>query len=216
MQTDTPANRAHDLPLDCALAVALPLTRPEFHQDIAEGKDFVRSWMVQFDGFSTDFGWERYKPYADLVNDVSRAAGKDGVAVRRRATLADWVSLLQRVRIVTLMAHCQRGNARGPSGDGVEFADGLYHPAQIVAAMPDNYAGVLDLSVCFSLELAPYVKRRFPHCTTIVNKGAARLDHRIAMYRQAIWLLKTASYSYVDAMTEVQMAILRKAKLAAR
>jgi hypothetical protein len=195
----------------------LPVTRPEFHQDVgAEGKDFVRSWMAQFEGFSTDFAWERYKPYADLVTDVSRAASKDGVAVRCRAVLADWVSLLQRVRVVTLMAHCQRGDANASTGDRVEFADGLYHPAQIVAAMPDDYAGVLDLSVCFSLQLAPYIKRRFPHCTTIVNKGAARLDHRIAMYRQAIWLLKTGSYSYVDALAEVQLAVLRKAKVAAK
>ena len=204
MQPNTPA--------DCALAIVLPQTRNEFYRDVqAQNKDFVRSWMSRFEAFSIEFAWQEYKRYADLVTDVIQEAGKAGVMVKLQATLADWLSLLPRFPVVSLVAHCTGGNP----GDPVEFADGLRQPEEIVAAIPSGYVGTIDLTVCFSLHLAPYIKRSFPHCTTIANKHQAQLDHRIAIYRQTLWLLKTGNYAFVDAMKEVQLAILSRARAAA-
>lgn len=212
MQPNTLASSTRDLPSGCALVIALPLTHDEFSRDAqAPNKDFVRSWMSHFPGFSTEFAWQEYKRYADLVTDVSQEAAKAGVTVALQATLADWAGALPRCRVTSLIAHCT-----GPSpGDPVAFADGLYRPEDIVAAMPSGYAGTLDLTVCFSLHLAPYIKRSFPHCTAIANKHQAQLDHRVAIYRQTLRLLKTGNYAFVDAMKEVQLAILSNAKVAA-
>ena len=212
MQPNTLASHTRDLPSGCALCIALPQTRYDFCRDAqAKNKDFVRSWMSHFGAISTEFAWQEYKRYADLVSDVSQEAAKAGVTVKLQATLADWVSFLPRFRVVSLIAHCT-----GPNhGDPVEFADGLYHPEEIVAAMPSGYAGMVDLTVCFSLHLARYIKHSFPHCTAIANKHQAQLDYRIAIYRQTLRLLKTGNYAFVDAMKEVQLAILSKAKVAA-
>jgi hypothetical protein len=141
---------------------------------------------------------------------VAQEAAEHGVLVRLKASWEDWCLLLRERSVVALFAHWYDK----PPDDWIEFANGPRPIEHIVAGIPEGYAGVLDFTVCYSLKLAPLIKRKHPQCTVILNKREARLDYRLAIYRQALRLLATEGYSYVDTMAAVQLAVLRHAKFA--
>lgn len=203
-----------DLPSNCGLAIALPLSEEEFFADAEAGsrKDFVPAWMKQNRGFASHLVWRRYLPYAQLAIDVAREAEQLGVWVQLNSSFEQWRLILRKRKVVVLFAH----HCNKPPQDSIEFADGLYAIEHVIAGIPLDYTGVLDFTVCYSLALAPAIKIRNRECTVIMNKGAARLDYRLAIYRQALRLIATGGYSYVDALAEVQLAILRQAPLAQR
>ena len=157
--------------------------------------------------------WEIYEPYARLALAVAREAESQGVLVRLRASREDWRSLLRHRSAVALFAHRRNERPEDPV-DRIEFADRCYAIPELVPAIPEDYEGVLDFTVCYSLALAPAVKTARPRCTVVMNKRAARLDYRLAIYRQLLRLLATGGFSYVDALAEVQLALLRHAKVA--
>jgi hypothetical protein len=199
------------LPAQCALAIALPLSETEFFADASRAaKDFVPRWLEQHQGWDPRRVWQRYEPYARFALHVAAQTREAGVLVRLRASLADWAGLLRERHAVALFAHLcgEAGNVR------VEFADGLHPMDELLAAIPADHGGTLDLTVCNSLELVRAIKTRCPRCTVISNKREARLDYRLAIYRQAVQLLATRRFSYVDALAEVQLAVLQHARVA--
>lgn len=203
-----------DLPSNCGLAIALPLSESAFFADAeaTSGKDFVPGWMKQHRGWAPQLVWQEYLPYAQLALDVAHEAEQLGVLIQLNSSFEQWCSLLRERNVVVLFAH----NCSKPLQDSIEFADGPHSIERVVAGIPSGYAGVLDFTVCYSLALAPAIKVRNPECTVIMNKRAARLDYRLAIYRQALRLLATGGYSHVDALAEVQLAVLRHATLAQR
>jgi hypothetical protein len=97
-------------PNECALAVAIPLTREQFLVDLStsEERDFVHHFRDErgLQRASAEFSWEVYEEnegtFAETVcSEVERL----GVTVRRNAKLADLSDLLSRFQVVTLVAH---------------------------------------------------------------------------------------------------------------
>ncbi|AUX41096.1 uncharacterized protein SOCE26_025010 [Sorangium cellulosum] len=95
-------------PADCALALAIPLTKAEFFGDLAEGapKDFARSVARRLPALRREVLWDdHYGPLAGLVERVASDARAHGVTVATGVTLADLRALLARHAAVTLVAH---------------------------------------------------------------------------------------------------------------
>ena len=197
-------------PDDCALAIALPLTREEFFADAApaSAKDFVKQWSAVQQVPNQQL-WEDYTRYAALAHDIANEAEAAGVLVLRHASFAQWTDILHERQAVTLFAHWKTGTD-GKRDDCIEFADGLQNIKAFITSIPEHYYGVLDLTICYSLNAAPGIKQRSPLCTVIVNKKPARLDYRLAIYRQVLRLLATRRYSYVKALATVQLAVLNQ------
>jgi hypothetical protein len=196
-------------PADCALVVAIPVTKEEFERDAALGaaKDFAPNIVEQYAG-QISAAWMSYKPFALYLAEVAKYAQDHGVLVKTAASLADWVACLKSRSVVTLVAHCKETGQ-----PEVEFADRLFTPTQIVSVMPNSYAGTLDLTVCYSLAvLVPPIKRSFPDCSVIANKKPALLDLRLALYHQALRLLQSGEYSFVEALATAQLAGVEEKK----
>jgi hypothetical protein len=97
-------------PRDCALAVAVPLTREQFLQDLAQPgrKDFashIKRTNLQ-PGASGEYYWNTvYEPVARLAVQVCAEVEKLGVTVNRAARLSDLPDLLRQFKVVTLISH---------------------------------------------------------------------------------------------------------------
>lgn len=95
-------------PRDCALLVALPLSREEFLRDLEETspQDLAKSLQRSHPGLrdSALFS-DVYRPLLELLLDVAGEAGRHGVTVCLGGRLSDLAELLTQVPIVTLITH---------------------------------------------------------------------------------------------------------------
>jgi hypothetical protein len=97
-------------PADCALAIAIPLTREKFLEDLASPVDasfakHLRATHYQ-PGASEEYYWEMvYQPVARVAERICAAAKKLEVAVISNAGLSDFTELLERFKVVTLISH---------------------------------------------------------------------------------------------------------------
>ena len=187
---------------DCGLAFALPLSRDAFLEDYDNpSKDFVRNWVTQFEGLSLDHLWLGYGRLAAYARLVAAEAAALGVSVVTDVTLDSWAALTRARPITTLVAHWAESALHG-----VEFSTGIVPLEHVCAALPGRYRGLLDLTVCHSSQAIAPLKRARPGCTVLANREAARLDIRLAMYRQILRVLNHERITYVDAAARVHMA----------
>jgi hypothetical protein len=187
---------------DCGLAFALPLSRDAFLDDYENpSKDFVRNWVMQFEGLSLNRLWLGYSALADYARLVAAEAEALGVRVLTEVTLKSWAALTLARPITTLVAHWAESGLHG-----VEFSSGIVQLDEVCAALPGEYRGVLDLTICHSSQAIAPLKRARPQCTVLANREAARLDIRLAMYRQIVRILNHERINYVDAAARVHMA----------
>ena len=95
-------------PRECALALAIPLTREDFLAGLHAGpeKDFAKSLERSRRGAKNSFLWnDLYAPVAETALEVAGAVATNGVTVIPEATLCDLRALFERFRVITLVAH---------------------------------------------------------------------------------------------------------------
>ena len=129
-------------------------------------------------------------------------SGSHGAAVETRRQYALWDA--RRALEPAL------GSAVRAGGPAVEFADGSVAIERVVAAVPEGFDGVLDLTVCNSTVLAEEVRRRCRHGLIIANAFPATLDVRMELYNAAVDLAERRQVSYQDAVFGVRQVIRRE------
>lgn len=97
-------------PNECALAIAIPLIREEFLDDLARPgeKDLVHHFRRQrgLQKAAPEFCWEVYaRDEAAFAETVCTEVERLGVTVCRRARLVDLTRLVSEFPVVTLLAH---------------------------------------------------------------------------------------------------------------
>jgi hypothetical protein len=95
----------------------------------------------------------------------------------------------------------------------VELRDGLHPLRAIIEAIPAGWRGVLDLTLCNSAALAPWIKRSRPDCLLVVNRRAASLDVRLARYHVTMKGLRCQPRPFVEMLAEVHSALLEEGRL---
>lgn len=193
---------------DCAFAFAVPTRQSEFERGTdGRGRDFVPGMLDANPGRSSASIWAEYAPIANYALGLLSEAATAGALAVPDVTFARWSQLFRERPVVVLFAHCRHGQP-----DAVEFAGGLVPAPQVARAVPPDFSGVLDFTVCHSLELAAAVKTRAPHCQLVLNKGETALDERLAILRQVLRLLGTGRFSYPAATAEVRLTLIRGAQ----
>jgi hypothetical protein len=167
-------------------------------------RDFVPRLVEANPGRSLAAIWADYAPMATYALDLVAEARGLGAFTETDVSFARWSRLLHVHPVVVLFAHCRRGEP-----DAVEFAGGLYAVADVANAIPPYFSGVLDFTVCYSLQLAAAIKTRASRSQLILNKRETALDQRLALLRQALRLLAGGGFSYPGAIAEVRLALIR-------
>ena len=185
-------------PNDCALLVAVPLQRSEFLADLAAGTDFLAHFVAAQQSRDIDILWATYDASAGVAAASVERARRRGVKVLRRAALADFTRCLNEFQVVTLVAHWRVG------GLAVEFADGLAPVDRVVAAVPQTFDGVLDLTICNARVLAQEIRRRCPRGQIIDTPFPATLDLGLEFYNATMDLVQRRQMRYQDAILGVR------------
>ena len=123
-------------PSDCALALAIPLTREQFLSDLANPiKDYAshvkrRNYL---DWRTDEDYWEIFRPIAGTISRISRDVEKLGVAISNYTSLGEFGAMFDNFRVITLVTH-SRFNSLKPSefGDPRGFIELLRSPENLV------------------------------------------------------------------------------------
>jgi len=126
---------------------------------------------------------------------------EDGWAYKALNAGSDRVGVLTR-KIYALHKKRQSLERQIPNvfegGSSVEFSDGLFSIHDVVRAVPADFAGILDLTVCNSIMLGEEIRKKCDDCVVIINEKAASFDFRFALYRQIIRSLSRNPQSFLD------------------
>ena len=92
-------------PADCALVVAIPLTKAEFLADPAAGRqsNFAHVYTTNFGG-DREAAWQAYERYAALAAHVMEDVERMKVTVRQAASLDDFHRAVATFKVVILVA----------------------------------------------------------------------------------------------------------------
>jgi hypothetical protein len=94
-------------------------------------------------------------------------------------------------------------------GRVLEVRDGMLTMDDLLAEIPLEFAGVLDLSVCNSIVLGESIKRRRDRCLVVENTFLARVDLRFVRYALALTVLARRPARYTDALLELSRDLMR-------
>jgi hypothetical protein len=86
---------------------------------------------------------------------------------------------------------------------GVEFSDGMFTVPELVEAVPQDFTGLLDLTVCNSVILANSIRHRRPNCLVAANRRPAELRARIYLYGLEVSLLAKQPMPFIEVIKQV-------------
>jgi hypothetical protein len=96
-------------------------------------------------------------------------------------------------------------------GNRIEFFDQFHSIEEVKAAIPEDYDGLLDFTVCNSVLIGNAIKRR-RQCIVLVNEKPTSLDIRMVVYKGMIELLTRSDVSYMEAAAAIRREILQEGK----
>lgn len=196
-----------DLPSECALAIAIPLTKDGFlEQSESPTRDYARLFREQLSGLGVGELWEKYR--SAVVEPAQRAmesAARSGVMVVADVSLFEWTRVIGARRVVSLVAHWSDAGITG-----VELADAVHRPAAIVATLPTGCDSTFDLRMCHSFVLGEALKRAAPKCHVVMNERAVTPSIQLPLYGGIIKLLATGRYDFGGAVYALTNELRRR------
>ena len=192
-------------PRDCGLALGIPLEREVFLRDLEPGsqKDLAPS-LKRMWGLRPEALWHRYERSSKLAQIVAAETVGHGATVAPAARLANLTELCRSHEVVTLIAHwTQRDGV-----DMFEFADRLVSADELRDAVPVEFSGILDLTICQSSRVGEHIKRARPDSLVVENEMNADLDFNLILYRHVIARLACDETDYLTAMTDLRVDLL--------
>lgn len=93
-------------------------------------------------------------------------------------------------------------------GNRVEFADRLYPLETVVNAIPEEFTGLLDLTVCNSVLLGNQIKHQ-RKCMVLVNQAPTSVELRMVIYKGMIELLCRLEMNYMEAAVAIRRPSLK-------
>jgi hypothetical protein len=135
---------------------------------------------------------------------VEPSLRKSGVTVVHDTALGDVTELVKRgLAVVILFSHWQTS--------AVEFSSGLVDSNSVVAAIPPDFAGIIDLCVCHPNALVHELELQRPRCLVKYLPREAAAHLWIYFYRTLFGLLGSRQLTYLTAVEEVVGAFLDSA-----
>ena len=190
-------------PGDCALALAIPLTRERFLTALAqpEKHDFVFHFQKGrgLERADPEFCWQVYEAEElAFVSAVCTEVSSRGVTVVNDVELTQLTALFNQFSIVTLVAHSKFVEDKPV----IEFSDGLHTTPELIQSIPIDFSGLLDLTICHSVIPAADIRSE-RRCLVAGNRKPAELRSRMYLYGLEIELLAKNPRPFVDVIKEV-------------
>ncbi|HXQ73024.1 MAG TPA: hypothetical protein VN844_21170, partial [Pyrinomonadaceae bacterium] len=85
----------------------------------------------------------------------------------------------------------------------IEFGDGLRTVDELIEAIPSDFAGLLDLTMCNSVIPAAHVRSKRSNCVVAANRHPAELRARLYLYGLQVSLLAKQPRPFMDVVKDV-------------
>lgn len=85
----------------------------------------------------------------------------------------------------------------------VEFSDGMFTVSELIEAVPQDFSGFLDLTVCNSVIPANSIRHRRPNCLVAANRSPAELRSRMYLYGLEISILAKEPTPFIEVIKRV-------------
>ena len=200
-------------PNELTLAISIPITREEFEEHLARADhyDYIASVARRYPGLSRDGIWNLLGPTVRVSNYVAREARALGALVITGFRSSQLQEVLVGKRVVTIVAHWRGMSFNTPdllekrkTSRDIELADGLRSVDEFISEIPQDFIGVLDLTVCHSVVLGNAIKRERPEITIAMNRHAASARTRLVLYLAILRELKRKPQLFGDAVVNVR------------
>lgn len=145
----------------------------------SKGSDFIRSLCKLYNTSDVEALWNKYKDTATLLNDTLAYASKKGATVVDDASLEDF-RLMNSYDVIIIIAH------HSNNSDEIEVQGELIASNEIIAAIPRDTKGVIDITSCYSAFLIPKIKAHVPESTIIGIDIATSLPFRLLLLGETI------------------------------
>ena len=192
-------------PSNCLLAITLPLTKEDFYSDLKnDKKDYARSRKALYEGVRKKNLWTNdHLPFVELYNKTKKELVSCGVNIMGNFKIAD-LKEIDKYDVTTFITHSIKEKNQ------VEFYDGLFSDLEFVKNMPENYLGIIDLTICNSTFLIEPIKNKHSKCIIIAHEKPATLDFSLIFYKNLMRLLSIKDLNYTDAYTELRLSLITK------
>ncbi len=87
----------------------------------------------------------------------------------------------------------------------VEFCDGLHTVPELIESVPEDFAGLLDLTVCNSVIPAGPIRLSRPNCLVAGKRGRAELRSGMYLYGLEISLLAKQPMPFVEVIKQAHL-----------
>lgn len=188
----------------CLLGITLPMTYEEFIEfsSSKERSDFIwANYEVKYN-FNQDRKWQEYKKLLEIIKDIATEVCDAGGHVLYSFSGKD-LKKIANYDVVTIIAHWAENKS------SIELYDSSYSPEEFVKCIPIGFSGLLDLTICHSVQLIGIIKEHFPNSLLLTNSGTTQLEFRLLLYKAIINLLKVSPMSYMDAYTYLMKQLIK-------
>jgi hypothetical protein len=136
-------------PSQCVLGFGIPTTRSSFTKSLKNpNSDYINRYNCS---------WNYYKEViVNPLNDVRPVFDKVGLTIVHNLTLEKFEQLFNEFEVIILFSHWKENK--------IEFEEGLIEIEKVVDIIPNNFEGVLDLSVCHPTKLGQLIKEQKENC----------------------------------------------------
>jgi hypothetical protein len=176
-------------PENCVFAVTVPLKKADFEKDLSSPvKEYARSYPT----------WSLYqKQLVEVVerlcpqyHDMYGANVEYDVSLERFGKI---FNVFRRPLVVVLFGHSYR------TGEGVEFFDGFASNHIIVDAIPVDFEGMMDLSVCNGELLALKIRNEREYCLARCSGNSITPDIWLHFFLLLFGILYEEELTYLSA-----------------
>lgn len=184
---------------DCVIAFCVPLQRSDYIASIDRNEEFG---LIK----SQNISWGRYQ--REITQPFLKAScrwRKLGVTIVTETTLARLCEIFREHNppVLIFISHAH--------GNYIELFDGLVHTDKVLQAIPNSYAGTIDLCVCHSLGLAIEIKEQRPHAIVKSSDNPAMYTVWFGIYSIVFSLMAKRSFEYYsDALDQALDAMRNK------
>jgi hypothetical protein len=175
----------------CRIAIGIPSTTAELADCIAKpcGRDLLGSGRLTVQQYSRQI----MEPLARMAPLWTRLGAK----VHASATLATLSEVFgdRSAKTLLLVSHWKESPA-----PAIELFDGMVPIGHVVATLPTDFDGVVDLCICQSLDLAKRIKSRCPRATVKWVNVEATPTVWFQVYTLTFRLMSERQLDYLNAL----------------
>jgi hypothetical protein len=170
---------------DWTFAFGLPRSETQFTYALAVG-EYAHEYHD---------GWHSYvrlilNPFETYIAPFEKV----GLTIPKAVTSRRFAKLLRGTRGAVLFTHCNY--AKGL----LEFADGMVAYEDVVASVPANFTGIVDVSACKPVGFDRLLKGRAHECVAKITKARLKPVEWLKFYSYMFSEFATGPKSYAEAI----------------